>query len=181
LLRLRTLKLKDKPKILKWRNTKDVSKFMYSEHKITKSEHDIWFSNAIKNKNGYHWIVEFNGDSIGLASITDIDEKNSRCSTGFYLIDFEPRRGIGTFVKYSLIDWSFNELNINKVCSEHLAFNEAIITLNRKIGLSQEGYFRQHISKNGILQDVVYMSILREEWDENKRDIEAFLKDKNLL
>src|SRR5699024_516026 len=124
---------------------------------------EIWFNKAMKEKNGYHWIVENQGKGMGLASITNIDRVNSRCSTGFYLYKPEPRRGIGTFVKYKLLHISFNDLNMVKVYSEHFAFNEPIINLNNKLGLKQEGYFRKHAIKNGELKDVIYMSILKSE------------------
>ncbi|MCG5102595.1 UDP-4-amino-4,6-dideoxy-N-acetyl-beta-L-altrosamine N-acetyltransferase [Oceanobacillus alkalisoli] len=180
MIRLRKLKSEDKNNILKWRNSPEIAKFMYTDHNITESEHEKWFEKAVVEENGYYWIVEYKGKEMGLASITNIDSLNLRCSTGFYLYKPRARKGIGTFVKYKLLKWCFSELKVEKVYSEHFVFNEAIINLNERLGLKQEGYFRKHALKNNELQDVVYMAILKNEWEENIEKVEEYLENKGI-
>jgi UDP-4-amino-4,6-dideoxy-N-acetyl-beta-L-altrosamine N-acetyltransferase len=155
-----------------WRNSPDVSKYMYTNAEITPTQQEIWFNKIASEDNSKYWIIEFANKKIGLVYIVDIDNKNSKCYWGFYLGDSSVRgRGIGGKIEYNLLKYVFEELKLNKLCGEVFAFNKNVIKMHEKFGFKQEGYLKQHINKNGEFLDVVVIGLLKSEWDDLKQDL----------
>lgn len=179
---LREVTAGDKDKIYGWRNLPEVTKYMFTDHQITKEEHNHWFGQILKNKSCKYWIIVYGKEEIGLVNITDIDDANKRCNYASYIVNKSLRgTGIGTLAEYYILNHIFDELGINKVCAEILAFNKAGINVHKSIGFKKEGLFRQLRVKNGQFVDVVALAILKSEWIENKPMIENKLKEKGLL
>ncbi len=168
--------------ILGWRNLPDVAKYMYSDHEITSSEHDVWFQRALSDATRRYWIIVCDGQDVGLANTYDLDVHNKRCYWAFYLASSAVRgKGVGGFVEYSVLRHVFDELQLNKVCCEVLAFNEAVIKMHEAFGFRREGILRQHVLKAGLPHDVVYLGMLREEWRKLRPEVEHRLRQKGLL
>ena len=60
---------------------------------------------------------------------------------------------------------SFETLNLNRIYLRVYANNKRAIRVYEKVGFVHEGRMRQAAYKNGEYSDVLYMSVLREEWD----------------
>ena len=90
-------------------------------------------------------------------------------------------KGVGSFVEYSILNYVFNDLKLNKLCCEVLGFNEKVVKMHNSFGFLEEGLFREHIIKGGKIFDVVRLAVLRKEWEENKLKIENRLKEKGVL
>ena len=179
---LREVTADDKDKIYGWRNLPEVAKYMFTDHQITKEEHNHWFAKILKNKSCKYWIIVYAEKEIGLVNITDLDEVNKRCNYASYIVSENLRgKGIGTLAEYYILKHIFDEPGINKVCAEILAFNKAGINVHKSLGFKEEGLFRQHRIKNRQFLDVVTLAILKSEWIENKPMIEKKLKVKGLL
>jgi len=179
---LREVTADDKDRIYGWRNLPEVTKYMFTDHHITKEEHDHWFAKILKDKSCKYWIIVYGREEIGLVNITDIDEVNKRCNYASYIASENLRgKGIGTLAEYDILKHVFDELGINKICAEVIAFNKAGINVHKSLGFKEEGFFRQHRNKNGHFLDVFALAILKSEWIENKPMIEKKLKTKGLL
>jgi UDP-4-amino-4,6-dideoxy-N-acetyl-beta-L-altrosamine N-acetyltransferase len=171
IIAFRKLQIGDKEKVRSWRNLPDVAKYLYSDHYITQTEHEQWFESIFDNRTVKYWIITYKGEDVGLAWLYDIDDKNKRCYWGFYVANKDVRgKGIfviylGSFVEYLVLRHVFDELNLDKLCCEVLAFNKPIIAMHKGFGFVQEGCFRRHIVKNGCPMDIVALAILREEWE----------------
>ena len=90
-------------------------------------------------------------------------------------------KGIGSFAEFSVLRIVFDELQLQKLCGEVLASNLAVLNMHKKFGFVQEGLFRKHVLKGGDFADVVCISILREEWDAKKAEIELKLRVKGVI
>jgi UDP-4-amino-4,6-dideoxy-N-acetyl-beta-L-altrosamine N-acetyltransferase len=181
-IQLRDLEGKDKDKLLAWRNLPEVARYMFTDHHITPEEHAHWFDRILHDRSCRYWIIVLDSVDVGLASVSDIDRQNQRCYWAFYLADPRTRgKGVGSFVKYSILCYVFDELHLNKLCGEVLAFNSAEIKTYEGFGFRQEGVLREHIIKGGAKMDVVAFGILRSEWDAIRPEVETRLRDKGML
>lgn len=75
-------------------------------------------------------------------------------------------KGYCTEASKLLIDFGFNELNLNKIFALSLVSNTGSYKVMEKLGMTYEGTRRQEVIKDGIAKDLVSYSILRDEWME---------------
>lgn len=179
---LRDTRPDDMDKIREWRNLPKVADYMYTDHVITPEEHAVWFSRILKDPSYKYWIIVCDGEDVGLANLYAIDQLNRRCYWAFYVVSPNVRgKGVGSFVEYSVLNYVFDELKLEKLCCEVLAFNAGVVEMHRRFGFAQEGLFRKHIFKRGEFQDVVCLAILKEEWETLRPQQEQKLRTKGIL
>ncbi len=78
-------------------------------------------------------------------------------------------------MEYIAIQYIFENINIQKICCEVFNFNTATIKLHKKFGFREEGYFYNHILKNGNYEDIVFLSLFKVEWSDLNKKIEKKL------
>lgn len=151
--------------VREWRNSKEVSSYMYNENYISEEQQIKWYENINWN-NSVYWIIEYNGKKLGLASINSIDRVLQSCYWAFYLGDTSVRGvGIGGKVEYNVLKYVFEELNLNKLRCEVFVSNDKVIKMHEKFGFRREAYYREHCKKNQKYEDVVGLAILKSEWE----------------
>ena len=155
-----------------WRNSPEVSQYMYTEDHITKEQQEKWYQKIQQEENSKYWLIKYGDEKLGVANLADIDKRNSKCFWGFYLGNTDIRgKGIGAKVEFNVLKYVFEELKLNKLCGEVFSFNEKVIKMHEKFGFKQEGYLRHHVLKNGSFMDVVSIGLLRSEWQFLKGDL----------
>lgn len=114
-------------------------------------------------------IIDLNGSAVGMASITDIDYKNSVACLNIKISQNKYRgKGIGSKTIKLLIQYGFEELNLNCLVANILEYNTASRRLFEKFGFLAEGVLRERAYKKGRYHNVVPYSLLRREY--NARD-----------
>jgi UDP-4-amino-4,6-dideoxy-N-acetyl-beta-L-altrosamine N-acetyltransferase len=162
---LRDLRAADRDRLLVWRNSPDVAPYMYSDHAITADEHRRWFDRIAGDQRRAYWIIEMDGDPVGLANLYDIDRPNGRCAWAYYLAEPQVRgRGVGSWVEYLMIERVFGDLGLDKLWCEVLAGNEAVWKLHQSFGFEIEARLRRHVVKDGRPQDVLGLGLLKADW-----------------
>lgn len=170
---LRKIQEKDLQKIMEWRALPEVTRYMYTDPKLTLEIQKEWYHKIMKSKNGFYWIIEFDDVSIGMLTINEIDEVNKKCSWGYYIGDISFRgKGIARILECNVYDYVFYELNLNKLCSEVFEFNGKVIAIHKKFGSEIEGILKDHIRKNNKFYNVVAMGITKQRWDSIKEQYE---------
>jgi len=158
--------------VREWRNSPEVSQYMYTEDIITKEQQEKWFRKTQQEERSKYWMIKYDGNKIGVANIADIDRRNSKCYWGFYLGNTSIRgKGIGAKVEYNVLKFVFEEMHLNKLCGEVFSFNEKVVKMHEKFGFRREGYLRNHIQKNDKFHDVVVIGLLSSEWDQVKEQL----------
>jgi UDP-4-amino-4,6-dideoxy-N-acetyl-beta-L-altrosamine N-acetyltransferase len=178
---LRDFRAEDQEMIRGWRNHPETAKYMYTDHEITPEEHEKWFEKVQRDASCRYWIIQNDGLDIGVLGIVQIDQHNQHCYWAFYLDPDVRRKGAGSFAEISVLRYVFDELNLEKLCGEVLAFNEAVLAMHKRFGFIQEGVLRRHIFKQGQWHDVVTIGILREEWQAIRPEIESWLAAKGII
>lgn len=155
--------------IRNWRNTPEVSEYMYTNNHISKDQQIQWFSRVNRDPTKKYWIIKFGDKFVGMLNLYNIDMRNKRCHWAYYLADPSVRgKGLGRLIELNILSYVFEKLNLNKLCCEVLSFNDIVIKIHQKYGSNIEGTFRQHILKDGKFHDIVCMGILKDVWKEIK-------------
>ena len=168
---LRPLTAADLPNILVWRNSERIRNVMYSDHIIIWEEHEAWFDKLQHMNDRKCLLFEYEHQSMGLLSFTDIDKTNRTAFWGFYLGVPSTIKGLGLRMGVLAIDYTFKELNLRKLCGEAIYSNQASIRYHRRLGFTEEGKFLKHIIKNEQLEDIVRFALFREQWQKYRFDV----------
>jgi UDP-4-amino-4,6-dideoxy-N-acetyl-beta-L-altrosamine N-acetyltransferase len=162
---LRPIVEADSARLLAWRNSPDVRAFMYTDHVITPEEHDRWFAGALVNPGRRYWIIEADGEGVGMANLYDIDTSNHRSAWAYYIADPAVRgRGIGAMTEYLVLEQVFGPLGLSRLWCEVLETNPAVIKLHKRFGFIEEARYRRHVIKAGQPVDVIGLGLLAEDW-----------------
>lgn len=180
-LRLRRVAPDDSARLLAWRNSPQVAAYMYGDHVISQPEHDRWFRAAMDAQDRRYWIIEADGEPVGLANLVKIDRLSRRCEWAYYLGEASTRgQGLGAQIEYLVLRHVFETLGLNKLWCEVLAGNEAVWKLHESFGFVREALLRDHVFKAGRLQDVVGLGMLKRDWDAARPAIEARLRARGI-
>lgn len=116
----------------------------------------------------YNWIIQLkDGSPIGMLSLVDIDERNSRAETGRFLIgDEEKAKGVPAAVEAMglVYDFAFNTLNLSRLHGMISADNTLMIKWQKYLGMVEEGRLRAHYRTEAGTQDAVVLGILQAEY-----------------
>ena len=176
---LRPIEAGDKDRILAWRNSPDVRAYMYTDHVIPESEHARWWAGVPGDARRRYWIIEANGQPVGLANLADIDRHRRQCAWAYYLADPSVRgMGLGSYVEYWMLQRVFETEGLHKLWCEVLISNAPVWRLHETFGFRQEARFRDHVFKDGAWQDVLGLGILEDEWRERRPAMAQRLIDK---
>jgi len=160
---------KDLELVRNWRNSPEVSQYMYTDKIITQEEQIEWFKKISNNKTYKYWLISYNQKPLGVVNLSDINNNLKSCYWAFYLGDTSIRgAGIGAKVEYNVLKYVFDELKLNKLRCEVFVNNDMVIKMHEKFGFRREAYYREHCFKKGKYQDAVGLAILNSEWNQIK-------------
>ena len=178
-LKLVDVKEKNIEQIRLWRNSKEVASYMFSEKEITPEEQKKWYDRIKKDTHCKYWIIEYK-NPIGVAYLTGINTTLNSCYFGFYLGDTSLRGvGIGSIVQYTVLNYVFETLELNKLRCEVFEFNDKALRLYEKFGFRREAFYREHCHKNGSFQNVIGLALLKSEWKMIKNNLYSRIYKKN--
>lgn len=126
-----------------------------------------WINNLINDTKNVKFIIDVrNIGAVGLASLTKIDYKNRTATINIKLKNDNNVRnkGIGYKAIKMLIDYAFNELNLNCLYANILIYNIASQKLFEKCGFVLEGTLRSRVYKSGKYHDLCSYSLLRSDY-----------------
>lgn len=154
-------------------NDKEVRYFLSDQILPYKYEDEIsWYDGVSGNTlKGYNFAIEDKetGKYIGACGVNELKDIARVATIGILIFDKKYwNRGYGTDALNVLIDFLFNQVNMNKISLKVYSFNERAKASYRKCGFVEEGVMRQEIYKNGRYYDEIYMGLLKEEYNSRK-------------
>jgi ribosomal-protein-alanine N-acetyltransferase len=99
---------------------------------------------------------------VGAIGLT-LDSNDARAEMGYWIGKPYWNRGYATEAGRAVLDYAFNELELNRVYASYLRRNPASGRVMEKLGMQHEGRLRQHIRKWGVFEDLEVRGILRSE------------------
>ncbi len=76
-------------------------------------------------------------------------------------------KGYGSEAMHLALRYAFNELNFHRVTLGVFEYNQRAIRSYQKVGFVEEGRIRGEFLRQGKRWDMIFMGILREEWNNN--------------
>ena len=111
-------------------------------------------------------IFNSEGTLIGTVGLHEIDFYHRTARFGILILRVEDRgRGYGTGAIQTLLKHAFTTLRLNKIYGKVFADNPRNIGLYTKLGFLHEGGLREEYLLNGVFHNMVYISMLRTDWD----------------
>jgi ribosomal-protein-serine acetyltransferase len=121
----------------------------------------------LSENNGFSCGIFYQNKYIGNISIHDIDWKSRRTSIGYWLSEAFQGKGIITDACRAIIDYSFNELELNKIEIKVRTDNTKSQAIPRRLGFIEEGILRSIEFNNGQYHDCFVFGLLKSEWKRN--------------
>ncbi len=163
---LRPFSKDEVPALTRWINNPEIREFLYAFLPQTEKQEEEWFDKLGSDDKNIVLAIETKGGIlIGSMGIHRISWKDRVCTTGALIGEKEYlNKGYGTDAKMFLLEYIFNTLNLRKVCSSVIAFNERSLQYSLHCGYVREGLRRQHIFKKGQYWDLIELGLFKEEW-----------------
>jgi RimJ/RimL family protein N-acetyltransferase len=118
-----------------------------------------------------YFAIDVDGQFVGHCGLSNFNHTAHTCELGIGIGDKAYwGQGYGREAVRLLIDYAFRYRNFNRVWLWVHASNERAIHAYRAAGFIEEGRMRRHAWSNGAYDDVVYMGVLREEWEAREVD-----------
>lgn len=168
---LRALELKDLPLLQEMINDPEMERMVIGwSFPTSEKQQQDWYNRIILDQKNFRFGIEYEGQFVGVSTLTKIDWKNRSADHGIKLCNKAPKGvGIGTDAVYATMKYAFEELQLNRLYGSFLDYNIPSQKLYAKCGWKVEGCFRQSVFKNNAYHDEYPTSILRDEYFEWKK------------
>jgi RimJ/RimL family protein N-acetyltransferase len=170
LVRLRAYELDDLDRCWAWVNDEEVMRFVaVSALPISRASEEEWIRRVVMQTRPpeitYAIEVLDGGHHIGSVSLHKIGGPAHHAELGIMIGDKAYwNRGFGTDTVTTMVQFAFDELNLNRVSLTVDEDNGRGIACYRKCGFVEEGRLRQDRFRGGRYFDTIVMGVLREEY-----------------
>ncbi len=179
-IRLRANERADIPLFVQWLNDPEVIRHLTILSPLSQAAEEQWFENMLKQPSeeqplaievrdnpaaGENWKL------IGNCSFMDIAWRTASAEAGIFIGDkTEWNKGYGTETMRLLLRHGFESLNLNRIFLRVDDDNLGGIRCYEKVGFIHEGRLRQAHYREGKYLDLLIMSILHSEWNDQNKD-----------
>lgn len=120
------------------------------------------FTNRFKDKSGIRWGISLKGsfNIIGTIGFNNFTRKH-RANIGYDLLPQYWNQGYATEALKAVINFGFNQFEINRIEAEVMQGNIASERVLQKLGFKKEGVLREWMYWNDQYYDMSMFSLLR--------------------
>lgn len=114
----------DKIEMLRqWRNDPKIQQYMFYRQEITPEMQERWFANLDKTRN-FYFIIEVNGEEIGLINVKDIDHEKKCGEAGVFIyVDAYLSTDVAYRAHLVMFDYIYDSLKLSYTYSHILPDN----------------------------------------------------------
>ncbi|MCM1991675.1 GNAT family N-acetyltransferase [Oceanirhabdus seepicola] len=165
---LREIKQEDAESIYKLRSNPEVARYeTFKPYTNIKQAEDTikWFSDDYKNKKAITWGISLkeSHEIIGILHC-EIEIPKVRADFGYDLRPEYWNKGIMTETVKALLDFTFNKIDVYRIESAVSTQNYGSARVLEKSGFIKEGILRKRSFLGGSLHDMIFFSILKDEY-----------------
>ncbi|MCJ7535026.1 MAG: GNAT family protein [Anaerolineales bacterium] len=175
-IRLRHVERDDLPQFVEWLNDSRVARGLSIHIPLSMDEEERWYGQMLKSPNEERPLcIEAKQEDgwrlIGNSGFFSIDWRCRSGEFGIFIGDTAIwDQGYGTEVVRLILQHGFCTLNLHRIFLRVFADNLRAIRVYEKVGFIHEGRQRQAEYHDGQFCDVIFMSMLRPEWDEQEEE-----------
>lgn len=114
------------------------------------------------------FVILYDASFVGLVGLKDIDNSNNKAETGYWISPQFQNKGIASLSTKRIIEYSFNELNLNRLQIKVAVDNLKSIRVAEKLCFCKEGIQRDGELLVSGYSDLWVFSLLRKEYSWNK-------------
>ena len=175
-VRLRSVERSDLDKFVEWINDPEVTEGLTMFLPMSSVDEEKWFDGVMeRSQEEKPLVIDLKDDKkwrlIGNSGFLNFDWIARTAEVGIMIGDKTLwNQGYGTEVMTLLQRHGFETLNLNRIYLRVHAENKRAIRAYEKSGFVHEGRMRQAVFKHGAYNDVLFMSVLRDEWNARKKE-----------
>lgn len=163
--RLRPVSEDDSEFIVQLRNAPHVSGKMGVSAK-TADQQNMWLQKYYDDKNDYYFIIEGKqGQPIGTNSVYSIDTINMTGETGRLAFISGYSGSALLCASIMLSDFCFYSLKLKSTYGNIVANNQAVISLNKRVGYQIANYIPKGLKIGDDFVDAIHMVLMAERWN----------------
>jgi RimJ/RimL family protein N-acetyltransferase len=157
------------PNYVRWLSDTEVLEWFGMYRPGNLAQEQSWYEAQNKDDSTVNFAVELHGRHIGGAGFGGIDHANQHAEVGLFIGEKTLwDQGLGKDTLRTIVAYGFDYLNLHRIYLRVYAENHRAIRAYEQVGFTQEGRFREAYWRHGRWQDMLYMSILRPEWESRK-------------
>lgn len=175
-MRLRAVEREDLPRFVTWLNDPEVYENLLIVQPMSLAQEEEWFKGVLSRPlEEQPLVVEIQTpegwQAIGNTGFQNFDRRNGSAEIGLFIGEKSFwNQGYGGKILRLMLRHAFETLNLNRVYLQVFQTNPRGVRAYEKVGFVHEGRLRKAIFKNGHYFDILVMSVLREEWNEQKNE-----------
>lgn len=162
---LRTLRLSDAPRFVRWLANPSVNKFL-KRIRITLKEEREWIRGLAKKRKFQKNFAIDTKDRIHIGSIGIVLRPRDKTGTlGILIGDTKyQNKGFGTDALQTILKYGFKKLNLHRIDLLVYSYNRRAIKVYKKLGFRLEGIKREDVLYKKNYYDNLQMGLLKKEW-----------------
>jgi len=138
---IRPMSMDDLEKVWLWRNQWRVRRYMFNQAEISWDEHKLWYERASQNSRTHLLIFEIEGYPSGFVSFSE--SISGRIADWSFHTAPDVRKGSGSMLCSTALQYGFKKLNLHKICGQVLDFNKSSMRIHEKLGFALEGIMHE--------------------------------------
>ncbi|MBR6633674.1 MAG: GNAT family N-acetyltransferase [Clostridia bacterium] len=166
---LRRLTKKDARDVYEYSSDPNVPKYLtWSVHESYAYTKKYLRFLVSKYKSGEYldWgiVLKSSGKLIGTCGFTSIDTSHAKGEIGYVLNPSYWNCGYATEAVERVLEYAFNELELNRVEARVMEGNTASVSILNKCNMTHEGTFTQELFVKGEFKNVMHFAICRKDY-----------------
>lgn len=122
--------------------------------------------NSIKLDNSYHWVIFYNAKIVGFISLIDVKRvlrtwTINRAELSYWISNDFIGNGFATEAAFSVVDFGFNSLLLNKIIIAHAKENIQSQKICEKLNFIKYAYESYAFKKNQKWHDLIWYERLK--------------------
>ena len=167
---LRAIEREDLPNYVRWLNDPRVLRYFGRLVPLSLAQEEKWYEGMLQDRTVRSFAIEFEGRHIGGCGFRDIDKHHRCAEVGLFIgIPELWSQGLGRDALATLLRFGFEEMNLHRIYLRVFAENERAVHLYESLGFQHEGRWRQAEFRHGRYHDILWLSILEDEWTGRER------------
>ncbi len=168
---LREQRFSDAADFFNYISKAEVKKYILSyipvDPKDAEDEIIYWIDLFYKN-HGIYWAITIDDVMCGSIGLHDINLVNNRAEISYDLCSSKWQQGITSLAMTKVLEFCFDQLNINRIQASTIAENIGSIKVLEKAGFKLDGTLKQYRRHNGKYYDILMYSIIKSDYDSEK-------------
>ena len=158
------------PNYVRWFADREVTKYFGASLPMSLAQEEQWYERMLDDDSSINFAVELEGQHIGGCGFGNINYRHQRAEVGLFIGEKSLwNQGLGQDILRTAVAYGFEQLNFHRIYLRVFAENERAIRAYEKVGFRPEGRFREAEWRHGRWHDILFMSILRHEWESKEQ------------